>query len=125
MPMSNILNMDICQVRGRLNQCQIIMIIAVAINKLDVYIRTDYFKSVNLHLHHLLNFHDCVKNISTTINTGKRAYLRTHGGSCYNSTPDVWKIMDVETTRKLISLTDILCLQNQRLIPPGKRWMFC
>ena len=83
------------KVHGRINPWQIIMIISTAIQNIPDKVWTYSFVAINLHPHHHMTFHDCIKKISTAVKTGETAYFRNHEGSYYDAMPSVWKNMSV------------------------------
>ena len=81
MAKSNLMDMDQRQVHVRLNQWNLVMIIAASINELPGYIWNDYFKAVTLHSYCWLRFTECINYISPPFKTVEIAYSHTHEGS--------------------------------------------
>ena len=87
------------KVHGRINRWQLIMVISRAIQDIMDKLWTDYFVAVNLHPHHCMKFHDCIKKSSPAVKAGETAYFQNHEGSYYYVMPSVWKNMSVPVQR--------------------------
>ena len=83
------------KVRGRINQCQFIMIISTSMQNIPAKVWTDSFVAVNLHPHHRLYFSDWIKKIAPSVKTGETEYFLNHEGSYYDAMPSFWKEMTV------------------------------
>ena len=59
------------KIHGRINQCQIIMIIYTAIHNITSKVWTDSFVAFNLHFHHRLYFSVWINNIAPAVKTGE------------------------------------------------------
>ena len=92
------------------------MVISTSIQNITDKVWTDYFVAVNLHHHHHMTFHDCIKNISPAVKTGETEYFRNHEGSYYDAMPYIWKQMYVPVRREVMCIIDRFFEEA----PPGK-----
>ena len=101
-----LLDMARSAIEGRMDQWQLVGVIATAIKNLPEDIWEKSFISVNLHPHHRVPFEDWIEKISNVVTTGEKNYMRTNEASYFDAMPALWKKMTVETRRRVVDMVD-------------------
>ena len=87
------------QLSRRLNQWQLIVVIAVDTNDISIKFWLVFFVLFNLHPHHHLSFYDWMKNTPQKVKTGETDYLYTCESSYYHIMAEEQKMKEKKEFR--------------------------